>query len=89
MKYQIGHALQQEAAGKEYGYTLTGTFKHRNRNGYVVDVLVWCGSCATCGRSFEATTSAGKPRYLARTCTVHRRRSVVSQDRARSTATEV
>jgi hypothetical protein len=75
MKYQIGHVLKQKAAGREHTYTLTDTFQTVNRHGFAADVLVWAGSCATCGCSFETTGSRNGHRHLTRNCTAHRRKN--------------
>jgi hypothetical protein len=72
MKYEIGHVLKQKAAGKEHIYILTGTFQTVNRHGFDADVLVWTGSCATCGCAFEATGSRNGRRHLTRNCIAHR-----------------
>jgi hypothetical protein len=73
-KLELGHTLQQTAAGRTHTYVLVNTFKHRNRHGYVVDVPVWTGTCATCGCPFEATGSRNIRRYLIRNCPTHRRK---------------
>jgi hypothetical protein len=74
MKYQIGHVLLQRAKRRDHTYVLTRTDKHMNRRGRVVDILVWVGSCATCGCSFEATSPTAGGQYLNRNCIAHRRR---------------
>ena len=79
MKYPIGHVLKQEAAGREHTYTLTSTFQHRNRRGFDADVLVWTGTCATCGCLFEATSGAAGDPYLIRNCPAHRRKTAPKQ----------
>ena len=73
MKYEIGHRLKQKAAGREHIYTLTSVYKHVNQRGFDADVLVWTGSCAACGCSFETTGSRNGRRHLTRTCTTHQR----------------
>jgi hypothetical protein len=67
MKYQIGHVLLQRAKRRDHTYVLTRTDKHMKRRGRVVDILVWVGSCATCGCSFEATSPTAGGQYLNRT----------------------
>jgi hypothetical protein len=74
MKYQIGHVLKQEAAGRQHTYRLASMFQTVNRRGFDAKVLVWTGSCATCGCSFEATGSRNGRRYLIRNCPAHRRK---------------
>jgi hypothetical protein len=56
MKYQIDDTITQKGRNGEHTYTLAGTRMLINARGYPVTLLVWRGTCATCGCQFQAET---------------------------------
>jgi hypothetical protein len=57
MSHQIGDTIMQRVRTGAHRYTLARTFDHVNRFGMPSAVLVWRGTCATCGCQFEVTSS--------------------------------
>lgn len=71
LRWHIGDAFQERAAGLVHTYRLVAMKPHTTRAGDQSIILYWAGSCAVCGGRLMAL-SGKQPRYLARTCMEHR-----------------
>jgi hypothetical protein len=72
--YVVGDTIAQHTRRGSHSYNVALIAPHTTAAGARTTLLTWAGNCCRCGATFLQTSGRSPPRYLIRTCELHRRR---------------